>query len=158
MGSITAHVMHQAVLIGLRVLGSTATIQGGTKLVGSVITGLEELGSGFRGLSDGDVVGVGVGVLGLGKNVAGGVLNAGNAVLGIAGDIAGTNVVTRHTVGALIAVYKRVSVRSPMPSMQLKSPATDTSCSDPMTTGSHLPKRLGTVAICLQGHDPCFGR
>lgn len=102
MGSINAHIMHQAVLIGLRVLGSTATIQGGTKLVGSVITGLEELGSGFRGLSDGDVVGVGVGVLGLGKNVAGGVLNAGNAVLGIAGDIAGTNAVTRHTVGALI--------------------------------------------------------
>ena len=110
MGSINAHIMHQAVLIGLRVLGSTATIQGGTKLVGSVITGLEELGSGFRGLSDGDVVGVGVGVLGLGKNVAGGVLNAGNAVLGIAGDIAGTNAVTRHTVGALIA-FKRVFTR-----------------------------------------------
>ena len=39
--------------------------------MGSVISGLEELGSGFGGLIDGDVVGVGVGVLGLGKNVAG---------------------------------------------------------------------------------------
>lgn len=101
-GSITTHVMHQALMIGLRVLGSTETFQGGTKLVGSVITGLGELGSGFRGLTDGDVVGVGVGVLGLGKNVAGGVLNAGNAVLGLAGDIAGTNAVTRNTVGLLI--------------------------------------------------------
>ena len=105
--SITAHVLHQAVLIGLRVLGSTATIQGGTKLVGSVITGLEELGTGFRGLTDGDVVGVGVGVLGLGKNVAGGGLNAVNSVLGLVGDVAGTNALTRNTVGALIGLAQK---------------------------------------------------
>ena len=105
--SITAHVLHQAVLIGLRVLGSTATIQGGTKLVGSVITGLEELGTGFRGLTDGDVVGVGVGVLGLGKNVAGGGLNAVNSVLGLVGDVMGTNALTRNTVGALIGAAQK---------------------------------------------------
>jgi hypothetical protein len=106
-GSITAHVIHQAVLIGLRILGSTATIQGGTKLVGSVLTGLEELGTGFRGLTDGDVVGVGVGVLGLGKNVAGGGLNAVNSVLGLVGDVMGTNAITRNTVGALIGVAQK---------------------------------------------------
>ena len=43
--SIMGHVFHEAVSIGLRVLGSTATFKGPIKLVGSLYSGLEELGT-----------------------------------------------------------------------------------------------------------------
>ena len=105
LGAVMDHVYHQAVLIGLRVLGHTNAadfLLSPVKVGMGVLSGLEELGTGLIGLRDGDVVGAALGGVGLVKNVAGSVLSVGTSSLGLIGGVLSLNKYSRNTVGALI--------------------------------------------------------